>query len=184
MARPAPRDVIAFWQDAGPAKWFAHDTEFDAIIAGRFEALHHSAARGELADWEGHWEGSLALLLLLDQFPRNLFRGSAHSYATDPLARSIAQAAIAAGHDDQAPAELQVFFYLPFEHSEDLIDQDRCLALVQALDAASGSQFTRWAALHRDIVVRFGRFPHRNAALGRISTAEELAFLAGGGFAG
>lgn len=180
----SPRDVVAFWQDAGPAKWFVHDEAFDAAIRERFEALHHSAPRGELADWGNHWEGSLALLLLLDQFPRNLFRGSAHSYATDPLARHLADGAIAAGHDGQAPAELRVFFYLPFEHSEDLADQDRCLALVQALDAASGSEFARWAALHRDIVARFGRFPHRNAALGRMSSAEELAFLAGGGFSG
>jgi uncharacterized protein (DUF924 family) len=181
---PSPRTVIAFWQDAGPAKWFAHDQEFDAAICARFEALHHSAARGELADWGNDWEGSLALMLLLDQFPRNLFRGSAHSYATDPLARTIAKAAIEAGHDGQAPAELRVFFYLPFEHSEDLADQDRCLMLVQALDSASGSKFARWSALHRDIVARFGRFPHRNAALGRVSSAEELAYLADGGFAG
>ncbi|MGB7654605.1 MAG: DUF924 family protein [Novosphingobium sp.] len=181
---PSARAVIAFWQQAGPAKWFAHDPAFDAAIAGQFEALHHSAARGELAAWGDHWEGSLALLLLLDQFPRNLFRGSAHSYATDPLARHLADAAITAGHDGQAPAELRVFYYLPLEHSEALADQDRCLMLVQALDAASGSDFARWSALHRDIVFRFGRFPHRNAALGRISSAQELAFLAGGGFSG
>lgn len=184
MVVPAPQDVIAFWQDVGPAKWFAHDDALDAAIAERFAALHHSTARGELADWADHWEGSLALLLLLDQFPRNLFRGSAHSYATDPLARTIADTAIAAGHDGQAPAELRVFFYLPFEHSEAPADQDRCLALVQALDATSGSQFARWSALHRDIVARFGRFPHRNAALGRTSTKEELEYLSGGGFSG
>ena len=184
MARSALRDVIAFWQEAGPGKWFAHDGAFDTAISSRFEALHHAAARGELASWRESWEGSLALLLLLDQFPRNLFRGSAHSYATDQLARHLADAAIAAGHDGQAPAELRVFFYLPFEHSEGLADQDRCLALVQALDAASGSEYARWAATHRDIVARFGRFPHRNAALGRISSPEELAYLARGGFSG
>ena len=181
---PSPRTVIAFWQHAGPAKWFVHDAALDAAIRAQFEVLHHSAARGELAFWGNHWEGSLALLLLLDQFPRNLFRGSAHSYATDQLARHLADAAIAAGHDGQAPAELRVFFYLPFEHSEGLADQDRCLALVQALDAASGSEYARWAATHRDIVARFGRFPHRNAALGRISSPEELAYLARGGFSG
>ena len=181
---PSAKHVIAFWQDAGPAQWFAHDPAFDSAIAERFSALHNSAACGELADWGNHWEGSLALLLLLDQFPRNLFRGSAHSYATDALARHLADAAIAVGHDGQAPAELRVFYYLPFEHSEDLADQDRGLTLVQALDATSGSEYTSWAALHRDIVARFGRFPHRNAALGRISSAEELAYLAGGGFTG
>lgn len=184
MTPPAPRDLIAFWHDAGPARWFARDAAFDAAIAARFEALHHHAARGELAAWGDSWDGSLALLLLLDQFPRNLFRDSAHGYATDPLARAIADRAIAAGHDIQAPAGLRIFFYLPFEHSENLADQHRCMALVQTLDAASGSDFTRWAALHRDIVIRFGRFPHRNAALGRTSTAAELAFLADGGFAG
>lgn len=184
MAAPSPREVIAFWQDAGPTKWFAHDEAFDAAIAEQFATLHHTAARGELAGWRESWEGSLALLLLLDQFPRNLFRGSAHSYATDPLARSIADAALAAGQDGLAPPELRLFYYLPFEHSEDLADQDRCLALVQALDAANGSEYARWAAMHRDIVARFGRFPHRNAALGRVSSAEELAFLAGGGFSG
>lgn len=184
MAVPRPRDVIAFWQEAGPAKWFARVPAFDTAIAQGYESLHHSAARGELSDWMQTWEGSLALMLLLDQFPRNLFRGSAHSYATDPLARSLADAAIAALHDQQAPAELRVFYYLPFEHSESLADQDRCLALCTALDAASGSDFKRWAGLHRDIITRFGRFPHRNAALGRTSTAEEQAFLDGGGFAG
>lgn len=184
MPPVAPRAVIGFWRDAGPARWFAHDEAFDDAIRERFEDLHHVAARGELADWAQDWEGSLALLLLLDQFPRNLYRGSAHSYATDPLARSLADAALAKGHDQAAPAELRVFFYLPFEHSEDLADQDRCLSLCQALDAESGSDYARWAGLHRDIVKRFGRFPHRNAALGRQSTAEELAFLAGGGFSG
>lgn len=184
MGPHLPDDVIAFWQEAGPAKWFAKDEAFDAAIRVRFEALHHSAARGELAGWMQTWQGALALMLLLDQFPRNLYRGSAHSYAADPLARSLAEAAIAAGHDSAAPAELRVFYYLPFEHSEDLADQDRCVALCESLDAASGSDYAQWARMHRDIIVRFGRFPHRNAALGRASTAAEAAFLDAGGFAG
>ena len=177
-------EVIGFWQEAGPAKWFAHDAAFDDAIRARFEMLHYTAARGELSGWPESWQGSLALLLLLDQFPRNLFRGSAHSYATDPLARSIADHALAAGHDRQAPAALRVFYYLPFEHSEALADQDRSMALCAALDAASGSTYSAYAELHRGIIARFGRFPHRNAALGRESTPEEQAFLAGGGFAG
>lgn len=183
MASATPAAVIAFWREAGPPRWFAKDLAFDAEIRSRFEAMHHAAARGELADWVAHWQGSLALLLLLDQFPRNLYRGSAHAFATDSLALNIAQTAIAAGHDREAPAELRVFFYLPFEHSERLEDQDRCLALCQALDA-HGSDWTRYAELHRDIILRFGRFPHRNAALGRETTAEEQAFLASGGFSG
>ncbi len=184
MPLPSPSDVVAFWCDAGAAKWFAKDEAFDAAIRERFEAAHHAAARGELATWAVTWEGALALLLLLDQFPRNLFRGSAHAFATDPMALSLAKAAIAAGHDQQAPAELRVFFYLPFEHSETLADQDRCVALCTALDAVSGTEWIKWAKLHRDIVARFTRFPHRNAMLGRESTAEELQFLADGGFAG
>lgn len=181
---PSAKAVIAFWREAGPLRWFAKDLAFDAEITARFAAAHHAAARGELADWAGSWEGALALLLLLDQFPRNIWRGSAHSFATDTLALSIAKAAILAGHDKAAPAELRVFFYLPLEHSETLADQDRCVALSQTLDAESGTEWAKWAEMHRDIIARFARFPHRNAMLGRESTAEELAFLAEGGFAG
>ncbi|MFM5922871.1 MAG: DUF924 family protein [Novosphingobium sp.] len=177
-------EVIAFWREAGAPRWFAKDEAFDAAIHARFEAAHHAAARGEFAHWSLDWEGALALLILLDQFPRNLFRGSAHAFATDPLALSLARKAVAAGLDQVAPADLRVFFYLPFEHSEALVDQDRCLKLCAALDATSGSEWSKWAALHRDIIVRFGRFPHRNAMLGRESTAEEQAFLDDGGFAG
>lgn len=176
-------DVIEFWQSAGPERWFAKDDAFDAAIRARFEPAHHQAARGELADWSGTWEGSLALLLLLDQFPRNLWRGSGHAFATDPLARSLALAAIASGRDQAAPAGLRVFFYLPFEHSELIADQDLCVQLCQALDA-DGSSWARWAGEHRDIIVRFGRFPHRNAALGRETSAEEQDFLDSGGFSG
>lgn len=184
MPLPAPSDVVAFWRDAGPATWFTKDAAFDAAIGDRFGAVHQAAARGELAGWMETWEGALGLLLLLDQFPRNIWRGSAHAFATDPLALSLARAAVTAGHDAEAPADLRVFFYLPFEHSESLADQDHCIALCQALDAASGSDWVRWSALHRDIIVRFGRFPHRNAMLGRASTPDELAFLAEGGFSG
>ncbi len=184
MPLPSPSAVVAFWCDAGAAKWFTKDAAFDAEITMRFAPAHHAAARGELADWSNSWEGTLALLLLLDQFPRNIWRGSAHSFATDPLALSLARAAVSAGRDGEAPPELRVFFYLPFEHSEALADQDRCIALCQTLDTASGSAWIKWASLHRDIIARFGRFPHRNAMLGRTSTAKELAFLAEGGFAG
>lgn len=184
MPLPAPSEVVAFWRDAGAAKWFAKDDAFDREIAVRFEAAHHAAARGELADWAATAEGALALLLLLDQFPRNIWRGSAHAFATDPLARRIAQEAIAAGHDRATAADLRSFFYLPFEHSEALEDQDHCLALMAALDRETGGELARWASLHREIIARFARFPHRNAALGRQSSAEEADFLAAGGFAG
>ncbi|MFM5916714.1 MAG: DUF924 family protein [Novosphingobium sp.] len=177
-------DVIDFWRDAGPAKWYAKDDAFDAEIVRRFEGLHHSAARGELSGWANEWRGTLALLILLDQFPRNMFRGSAHAFATDPLARSLTAAALAAGFDKQCPEDLRVFFYMPLEHSEDLADQDRCIALCEALDAASGSEWAKWAKLHRDIIAQFGRFPHRNTAFGRSSTDEEREFLDQGGFNG
>lgn len=177
------QEIVDFWLDAGPQLWFAKDEAFDARIAARFEAAHQAAARGEFADWESQWQGSLALLLLLDQFPRNIYRGSGHSFATDPLARRIAQDAIALGHDRAAPETLRSFYYLPFEHSELLADQDRSIALFEAM-GERGADLLHWARLHRDIIVRFGRFPHRNAALGRSTSAEEQAFLDAGGFHG
>lgn len=184
MPLAAPADIVAFWRDAGAAKWFTKDDIFDAEIDRRFETAHHAAARGELAHWAETPEGTLALLLLLDQFPRNIWRGSAHAFATDPLACMFVRNALAARQDMETDPSLRVFFYLPFEHSEALADQDLCLARCADLDAASGSDWSTWARLHRDIIVRFGRFPHRNAMLGRESTEEEIAFLVAGGFAG
>ena len=180
-----PADVIGFWRAAGPSKWFAHSAAFDDAIRLRFEPVHHRAARLEYAGWSATPHGALALLLLLDQFPRNLYRGSAHAFATDPLARAIADAALAAGHDQATEPSLRPFFYLPFAHSEALADQDRSVDLCEAHDAATGDIDTlKWAVAHRDIIRRFGRFPHRNAALGRATTPEEQAFLDQGGFAG
>src|SRR5437016_320879 len=154
-----PADVAMFWIKAGPKAWFKKSEAFDAEIRTRFEALHHAAARGELDDWTGTADRALALLLLLDQFPRNLFRNSPHAFATDPLARKVAREAIDRGFDRQVDPELRQFFYLPFEHSEHLEDQDRSVSLC----AASGdAELLKWAHLHRDIIVRFGRFPHRN----------------------
>ena len=180
-----PADVTSFWRNAGPKRWFNKDDAFDAAIRLKFEATHHAAARGAYDAWIETPDGTLALLILLDQFPRNLYRGSAHSYATDPLARHVATMAIERGHDRQFEPVLRSFFYLPFEHSEDLADQDRDLALCLAMKAETGEEGNlKWAHLHRDIIVRFGRFPHRNRALGRETTAEEQAFLDEGGFAG
>lgn len=180
-----PDTVVRFWTQAGPAQWFAKSDAFDMAIRDGFEAAHHAAARGEFDAWAGAPEGALALLLLLDQFPRNLFRGSAHAFATDPLARRIAAAAIVSGFDREVEPSLRNFFYLPFEHSEALADQDRCLTLCQAAaDEIGDRDSLKWAGLHRDIIARFGRFPHRNACLGRATTAEEQAFLDEGGFAG
>lgn len=173
-------EVVAFWRAAGPEKWFRKDEAFDREFKERFLAAHEAAAAGKLASWGETPEGALALLLLLDQFPRNAFRGTPRVYATDAAARAAADAAIAAGHDQATETQLRGFFYLPFMHSEDLADLDRCVALSGPL----GGETARYAEHHRDIVRRFGRFPHRNAVLGRASTPEEERFLAEGGFGG
>lgn len=173
--------VVSFWKEAGPERWFNKNAAFDKEIRERFFDTYEAAAAGRLSDWEQSAQGALALLILLDQFPRNMFRGDARAFATDPLARAITAGAIIRGFDSQVPKELRSFFYLPFEHSEDLADQERCIALNKATGDADG---LKWAEIHADIIRRFGRFPHRNAALGRTTTPEEQAFLDGGGFAG
>lgn len=172
--------VTGFWRDAGPEAWFAKDDAFDADFKQRFLDLHYAAARRECDDWLEHAEGSLALMILLDQFPRNCFRRTGHMFATDPLARSLAAKAIAAGHDLALDQEIRVFLYLPFEHSEDIADQERSVTLHQA----NAQAYLSYAVDHRDIIQRFGRFPHRNRPLGRETTREEQAFLDGGGFSG
>ena len=176
-----PQDVVKFWTEAGRKRWFARDEAFDARIRTRFETLHFAAARGELADWTRTADGALALLILTDQFPRNLFRGSPHAFATDPLARRIARAAVDRGFDRAFAPELRQFFHLPFGHSETLADQDLALALAEA---SGDADLMKWAKIRRDVIVRFGRFPHRNAWLARPTTEAEQLFLDGGGFAG
>lgn len=172
--------VVDFWTAAGPRRWFAKDAAFDSEFRETFAAQHEAAARGELEDWPRTATGALALVLLLDQYPRNSFRGTARMFATDALAREVASAAIAAGHDRAVGDELASFFYLPFEHSEDLADQEKAVALCERL----GGEAMKYAIIHRDIIQRFGRFPHRNAILGRATTAEEQRFMDEGGFAG
>ena len=174
-------DVISFWKNAGYEKWFANDDAFDAEFDQRFRGLHFRAARRELEGWMGDAAGALALVLLLDQFPRNCFRGSAHSYATDGLARHYARRAVEAGFDLQVEPALRTFLYLPFEHSEAMADQELAMELFARM---GNEELIKYAVLHRDLIARFGRFPHRNAALGRESTQEEIAYLASGGFSG
>ena len=173
-------EIVQFWADAGPARWFKKDAAFDAEFRVKFAAEHEAAASGALDDWADTAEGALALMILLDQYPRNSFRGTARMFATDPLALTIAKQAIAQGFDQMVDPALSRFFYLPFMHSEVLAEQDRSLELY----APMGDEPMRYAVLHRDIIVRFGRFPHRNALLARATTAEEQAFLDSGGFAG
>ncbi|MEN4918829.1 DUF924 family protein [Achromobacter spanius] len=175
-----PQDVVAFWLDAGPQQWFSKSAAFDAEFRTRFEAAHLAAAARRLDGWLDDATGALALMILLDQFPRNAYRDTAHMFATDPLAQHFAEHAIAAGHDLEVDTGLRQFFYLPFEHAENLAAQNRCIALMEPL----GAESLRWAVLHRDIIKRFGRFPHRNAALGRQTSQAEREFLQSGGFSG
>lgn len=166
--------IVAFWEAAGPERWFSRNEAFDEKIRERYLALHERAARGELDGWREEREGALALLLLLDQFPRNLFRGQARAFACDAKALEIARSAVAQGFDMAYDKPLRTFFYLPWMHSERLEDQRRCVEL-----SRNANEATQRAALqHLDIIERFGRFPHRNPALGRQTTAEEAAFLA------
>ncbi len=181
MANAAIADIVSFWREAGPEKWFEKDDDFDLTIRSRFLAIHEAAARGELAAFEDSAEGALALLILLDQFPRNMFRNSARAFATDHLARAVADRALARGADQETGATMRPFFYLPFMHSELLADQDRCLRLYEAFGDPEQLKF---AVTHRDIIAKFERFPHRNRVLGRETTPAEREFLEGGGFAG
>lgn len=166
--------IVAFWEAAGAARWFSKSDEFDAKIRARYLQLCERAARGELDEWAQEREGALALLLLLDQFPRNLFRGQARAFATDAKALEIAREAVAAGFDMAYDKPLRTFFYLPWMHSENLEDQRRCVELSKN----AGLDTQRAAREHCEIIERFGRFPHRNAALARATTPEEAAFLA------
>lgn len=173
-------DVVAFWRDAGYAKWFNGGDAFDHECGQRLLDDHLAAARREREAWLETPDGVLAVLILLDQIPRNVFRGSGHAFATDGLALHYARRAVADGLDAQVDPALRAFVYLPFEHSEAMDDQRESVRLFRTLGDAD---YDRYAQAHLDVIERFGRFPHRNRALGRISTDEEQAWLdAGGGF--
>jgi uncharacterized protein (DUF924 family) len=174
------KDIVTFWRDAGFDRWFTKDAAYDAEIKQRFLPTYEAAAAGKLRDWENTAEGALALLIVLDQFPRNMFRGDKRAFATDPLARAVTAGALIKGYDAEA-GDLRAFFYLPFEHSEDLADQERGVALYKA---AGDDEGLKWGEIHADIIRRFGRFPHRNAVLGRTTSEDEEKFLVDGGFAG
>ncbi len=173
-------EVVAFWQEAGPQMWFAKDPNFDREFRERFAREYDRASRGELDEWARTPDGALALILLLDQYPRNSFRGTPRMYATDEAALALADAAIAAGFDRLVEPDLQLFVYLPFAHSEHLSHQERSVELARRLGEPSLSH----AQHHHDIIKRFGRFPHRNPILGRAMKSEEQAYLDNGGFKG
>jgi uncharacterized protein (DUF924 family) len=176
-----PAGILAFWREAGRERWYTHDASFDADVRRRFLAVWEKAAAGELASWEAGDDSALALVIVLDQFPRNMFRGTSEAFASDAMARDVARRAIGRGADRRVDPTLLEFLYVPFMHSEHLPDQLHCVALFQDIE---GSENLKYAREHADIIQRFGRFPHRNRLLGRDTTAEEQAFLDNGGFAG
>lgn len=170
--------LLAFWIDAGPARWFARSDEFDTACCD-YIALWEEARAGALDGWMATAAGSLARIILLDQIPRNAFRGEARQFATDALALAAARAAVTAGYDRTQPWPARNFYYLPFQHAEDMTAQDEGLDLYRP----SADQETYYYALvHADVIRRFGRFPHRNALLGRETTEAERHYLDTGGF--
>ncbi|MDX5359950.1 MAG: DUF924 domain-containing protein [Alphaproteobacteria bacterium] len=177
---PGPDAVLDFWRGLGPGGWFRKDDAVDAEISERFEGLWQAARRGELAHWTRDAEGALALILVLDQFPRNMFRQSARAFSTDAAARAVARLMLEAGHDRRIREDLRPFCYMPFMHSEALEDQDLCVDLVR--NRLDNPNTLHHAIQHRDVIARFGRFPHRNAVLGRAPTEAETEFLASGGY--
>ena len=176
-----PVDILAFWHEAGSERWYKRDDAFDAEVRRRYLALWQRATAGQLSSWEATDDGALALTIVLDQFPRNMFRGDSRTYASDALALAVAGRAIARGADKRIDAALLEFLYMPFMHSEDLPDQLRCIELFRN---AGNTENLKYAEDHAGIVARFGRFPHRNRILGRATTPEEQAYLDEGGFKG
>lgn len=176
-------EVLRFWfEETEDERRFKKDPAFDALIRARFGALHERAEAGGCAGWAETAEGALALLVLLDQFSRNLHRDSPRAFACDPAALAVARRAIERGFDLAVPADRRVFFYLPFEHSEDMADQERCCRLVR--ERVGDAKSIDYAERHRAVIARFGRFPHRNKALSRACTPAEDAYLSqpGAGF--
>ena len=169
------REVLDFWFARGHEKsWFVRSEAFDAEVAELLGPWHKQASAGELASWRRTPEGAVALVLLLDQVPRQLFRNSPDAFGCDERARVVTLDAVAAGFNEQLTPAQQLFLYLPLEHSEELADQEQAVALITRLGDA---EWTRYAELHRDIIARFGRFPHRNQTLGRETTPEEAELL-------
>jgi uncharacterized protein (DUF924 family) len=176
-----PEEVVAFWREAGREKWFKKDADFDRAIAERFGDLHAEIAAGRKADWAKTAEGALALILVLDQFSRNMFRDSPKAFAQDAMASEFARAATAAGFDRAVEPMLAHFFHMPFMHSERIADQERSVLHFHAIGSDEGLKF---AHIHEQAIRRFGRFPHRNPILGRHMTPAEQAYLGDGGFVG
>ena len=178
-----PEAIVEFWlQEVGESGWYAVDAELDAEIRTRFGTEWCAARDGQRNFWCNGPNGTLAFLILTDQFPRNMFRGTAEAFATDPLALAAAREAVARRFDLRVDEPQRVFFYMPFEHSEDPADQDVSVRIVEERMPLTGAGYALHARAHREVIRRFGRFPFRNAALGRVSSEEETHFLQGGGY--
>lgn len=178
----SPEEVIEFWlEEVGSKNWFTSSTELDDKIRQRFLDTWKAASSGGLEEWECQLKGSLALLIVLDQFPRNLFRGDGRSFATDARARAVAKKSISKGYDMRTDMPERVFYYMPMMHSESGTDQDQSVRLFKMNVEDEG--YLRHACIHREVIRKFGRFPYRNDALGRDSSAAETAYLADGGYA-
>ena len=176
-----PGEVVTFWLGQNEKVWFSADPAFDAEVLSRFAELVEQAKSGALDHWADTAEGALALVILLDQMTRNIYRDSPEMFAADGKALAVAELAIGRGFDQELPKSKRRWLYMPFMHSEDLADQERSVDLFTRSEISESVPF---AVDHADIIRRFGRFPHRNAILGRQTTPEEAAFLAGGGFSG
>lgn len=176
-----PEDVIKFWSDAGSKKWYVKDDAFDAEIAEKFGAAHDGAKAGQYDDWQETAQGAMALLILLDQMARNLFRNSHKAFEADAKALGVAKNALERKFDEEIEGVMRQWFYMPLMHSEAMSDQELCCEITKRVGLEGTYEF---AVIHADIIRQFGRFPHRNEILGRTSSADELAFLAKGGFAG
>ena len=174
-----PTEILAFWREAGEDRWYKKNDAFDAEVRRRYFDLWQSASAGELSEWETSDDGALALVIVLDQFPRNMFRGKPEAFSSDAKALAVAERAIAHGADVRIDPELLEFLYVPFMHSEALADQLRCVELFQ-----NSPNNLKYAREHADIIRQFGHFPHRNRILGRMTTPEEQAYLDAGGFSG
>lgn len=182
MSLIRPRDVLDFWFSAGPEKWFTKSDAFDAEIRNEFGDAVKAAAAGDYDDWAGEPESALALVILLDQFTRNIYRDDRRAWASDARALDIAREAIARRFDTILPEVARRWFYMPFMHAEDLAAQEEGLEYFAG--RLNDPETMKFAEIHADIIRRFGRFPHRNAVLGRETTPEEQSFLDEGGFAG
>ncbi len=176
-----PDDILDFWENAGPPAWFAKNDDFDAEMTRRFMDFHQRAAQGEHQDWAKEANSALALTLVLDQFSRNMFRNDPRAFAQDEACQKLVHGAIESGFDKTCRPALVKFFYMPLMHSESILDQQKCVELMLA---GGHHDNVPYAVDHRDIVRRFGRFPHRNAVLGRHTTPAEQAYLEAGGFSG